>query len=135
MLLNDPVVHRHSAVLEGLGPATTYLYCVGDGSGEGWSPFYEFTTAPDGIEPFSFFYMGDAQNGLERWGSLIQKSYVSRPDAAFYVMAGDLVDRGAERDDWDVFFENAAGVFANPQITPALGNPESQGGQPPQDRG
>ena len=43
-------------------------------------------------------------------------------------MAGDLVNRGAERDDWDVYFENAAGVFENRQIIPALGNHEYQGG-------
>ena len=55
--------------------------------------------------------MGDAQNGLDRWGVLLHNAYRARPDAAFYLMAGDLVNRGAERWDWDSFFENSKGVF------------------------
>lgn len=127
-LVNDPVMHRHTARLRGLEPGTTYLYSVGDGSEEGWSELTEFTTAPDGIESFSFIYMGDAQNGLERWGSLVKKSFLDRPDAAFYIMAGDLVNRGAERDDWDSFFKNAHGIFNRRQVVPIPGNHEYQGG-------
>lgn len=121
---NDPVNMRHSATLTGLEPATTYVYSVGDGSSNGWTGFAEFTTAPDGNRPFSFIYMGDAQSGLERWGSLVHGAYRERPDAAFYIMAGDLVNRGADRDDWDIFFENAEGVFNNRPVVPTLGNHE-----------
>jgi hypothetical protein len=74
--------------------------------------------------------MGDAQNGLERWGSLIQGAFLRRPDCAFYIMAGDLVNRGTERDDWDTFFENAEGVFDRRQLVPALGNHEYQNNDP-----
>src|SRR5437870_4003891 len=56
-------------------------------SAEGWTAPAEFTTAPAGAAPFSFIYMGDAQNGLDRWGVLLQKAYRSRPDAAFYLLA------------------------------------------------
>jgi hypothetical protein len=129
-VVNDPVVNRHTAVLSGLEPGTTYVYAVGDGTDEGWSALTEFTTAPAGDEPFSFIYMGDAQNGLERWGSLVHNAFRSRPDAAFYIMAGDLVNRGGERDDWDLFFENAQGVFDRRQVVPAIGNHECQGGEP-----
>ena len=129
-IVNDPVVNRHAAVLMGLEPATTYVYSVGDGTDEGWNEYQEFTTAPEGVEPFSFVYMGDAQNGLERWGTLVQNAYKSRPDAAFYIMAGDLVNRGAERDDWDSLFENAKGVYDRRQLVPVLGNHEYQGGEP-----
>ncbi|MCA9445020.1 MAG: metallophosphoesterase, partial [Candidatus Omnitrophica bacterium] len=45
-----------------------------------------------------------------------------------YVMAGDLVNRGAERDDWDVYFENAEGVFDHRQVVPCPGNHEYHGG-------
>ncbi|GMV99473.1 MAG: hypothetical protein AMXMBFR84_06120 [Candidatus Hydrogenedentota bacterium] len=129
-VVNNPVVNRHTAVLLGLEPETTYLYAVGDGTEKGWTEYNEFTTAPEGIEPFSFVYMGDAQNGLERWGTLVHNAYNKRPDAAFYIMAGDLVNRGAERDDWDMFFENAQGVFDKRQLVPVLGNHEYQGGEP-----
>lgn len=127
-VVNDPIIHRHTAILRDLEPNTTYIYSVGDDSEDRWTEFAEFTTAPDRIEPFSFIYMGDAQNGLERWGTLIQNAYLRRPDAAFYIMAGDLVDRGAERDDWDSLFQNAQGVYNNRQLVPALGNHEYQGG-------
>ncbi|MCH2383959.1 MAG: fibronectin type III domain-containing protein, partial [Pedosphaera sp.] len=81
-LMNDPVVHRHTVALTGLEPGTAYLYSVGDGSNDSWSEMAEFTTAPGRTEPFSFVYMGDAQNGLDRWGSLVQGAFRQRPDAA-----------------------------------------------------
>lgn len=124
---NDPIVHRHTAVLEDLQPGATYEYSVGDGSEGGWTDLSSFTTAPAGTEPFKFIYMGDAQNGLDTWGNLVQKAYAEEPDAAFYVMAGDLVNRGNERDDWDSFFHNAAIVYDRRQLVPALGNHEDQG--------
>lgn len=130
LLLNDPVVHRFTVELRGLEPGTTYLYSVGDGSADGWTEFAEFTTAPAGIEPFSFIYMGDAQNGLDRWGTLVRNAFRRRPDAAFYLMAGDLVNRGAERDDWDNLFANAAGVYDRRPLVPVIGNHECQGGHP-----
>ncbi len=129
-VVNDPIVHRHTAVLRGLEPDTSYVYSVGDGSDDGWTELAEFTTAPEGIKPFSFIYMGDAQNGLDRWGTLVHNAYRTRPDAAFYMMAGDLVNRGAERDDWDSLFANAAGIYDRRPLVPALGNHECQGGDP-----
>jgi 3',5'-cyclic AMP phosphodiesterase CpdA len=130
LLLNDPVVLRHTAVLRGLSPGTTYVYSVGDGSEKGWTELAEFTTAPAGVQPFSFIYMGDAQNGLDRWGTLVHNAFRSRPDAAFYIMAGDIVNRGAERNEWDNLFHNAKGVYDRRQLVPALGNHECQGGHP-----
>lgn len=129
-VLNDPVSHRHTAVLQNLEPGTTYVYAVGNGTREGWTELAEFTTAPAGARPFSFIYMGDAQNGLDRWGSLVHTAFRERPDAAFYLMAGDLVDRGNERDDWDSFFFNAAGIYDRRPVVPVLGNHEYQGGEP-----
>ncbi len=129
-LINDPLIHRHTVTLRGLKPGTTYVYSVGDGSPGGWTEPVEFTTAPAGAVPFSFIYMGDAQNGLDRWGVLLHNAYRARPDAAFYLMAGDLVNRGAERWDWDSFFENSKGVFDRRPIVPVLGNHEYQSPDP-----
>lgn len=129
-IVNDPVNHRHYATMTGLEPHTTYLYAVGDGSEDGWTQMYEFTTAPDRVVPFSFIYLGDAQNGLDRWGSLAKQAFRHRPDAAFWIMAGDLVNRGNERWDWDDFFYNAQGIYEKRQLVPAIGNHENQGGSP-----
>jgi acid phosphatase type 7 len=130
LLINDPVVRRHAVELVDLEPGTTYVYCVGDGSRRGWTEPAEFTTAPSGAEPFSFIYMGDAQNGLDRWGTLVRNAFRERPDAAFYLMAGDLVNRGNERDDWDEFFHNASAIYRRRPLVPVLGNHECQGGRP-----
>lgn len=127
---NDPVTHRHTALLRGLLPGTTYAYTVGDGQAQPTEVTGEFTTAPDGIVPFSFIYMGDAQNGLEQWGELVRNAFRRQPGAAFYVMAGDLVNRGNERDDWDSFFHHSAGVYDRRPLIPAIGNHENQGGHP-----
>jgi hypothetical protein len=129
-VVNDPIIQWHTATLTGLEPDTTYLYSVGDGSRDGWSRMAEFTTAPAGVKSFSFAYMGDAQNGLYRWGSLVRNSFRDHPEAAFYIMAGDLVNRGAQRDDWDDLFYNARGVYDHRQLVPVIGNHECQGGQP-----
>ena len=129
-LLNDPLVHRHTSVLRGLSPGTTYVYSVGDGSETGWSDPAEFTTAPASPQAFSFIYLGDAQNGLDQWGALLHQAFRSHPEAAFYVMAGDLVTRGAERNDWDSFFHNAAGVYDHRPLVPSLGNHDCQGRGP-----
>lgn len=126
--LNDPVMHHHTAVVKGLKPGTTYIYSVGDG--RDWSEESEFTTAPGRTVPFSLIYMGDAQNGLDRWGSMLKGAFRSRPDVAFYIMAGDLVNRGADRDDWDSLFYNAKGIYDRRQLVPVLGNHECQGGHP-----
>lgn len=128
--MNDPLVHRHTALLRGLSPGTTYVYSVGNGRPDGWTELAEFTTAPSGAQPFSFIYMGDAQNGLDRWGTLVHNAYRSRPEAAFYIMAGDLVNRGAERNEWDSLFRNAAGIYDRRPVVPAIGNHECQGGRP-----
>lgn len=129
-LVNDSVISWHTATLSGLQPGTTYLYRVGDGTPTGWSDPAEFTTAPARAVPFSFIYMGDAQNGLDRWGLLVTNAFQARPDAAFYLMAGDLVNRGAERDDWDSLFHHAQGIYNRRQLVPVIGNHECQGGQP-----
>ena len=128
--INDPVVHRHTAVLRDLEPGTEYVYAVGSASEQDFTHLASFRTAPDGEAPFSFVYMGDVQNGLERWESLVQRAHRERPDAAFYVLAGDLVNRGNERHEWDRFFQSAHGVFDRKPLIPAAGNHEYQGGDP-----
>ena len=127
-IVNDPAVLQHTVQLTGLTPDTTYVYTVGDNLHR--SELAEFTTAPATARPFSFVYMGDAQNGLERWESVIQRAHRHRPDTAFYVMAGDLVNRGKHREEWDSLFGKADGVWNEHPVVPALGNHEYQDGDP-----
>jgi Purple acid Phosphatase, N-terminal domain/Calcineurin-like phosphoesterase len=123
-LLNDPTILRHRVVAEGLEPDTIYNYAVGDGSERGWSGWHSVRTAPSKLRDFGFLYLGDAQCGLERWGELLHAARRHRPDAGFLLLAGDLVDRGNERTNWDHFFLRAAGVFEAVPFMPAVGNHE-----------
>ena len=128
-LVNDAICHRHTVNLAKLAPATTYEYAITDGTS--WTEWTPFTTAPDRPQPFKFIYMGDAQNGLETWGRLIHKAHANEPETAFYIMAGDLINRGIQRDDWDLFWDSAKGVFDKRQLVPAIGNHEDQGANGP----
>ncbi len=126
--INDSVNLRFTATLSELKPDTEYWYAVGNAGN--WSDIYSFQTAPDEAKPFSFVYLGDAQNGLDVWGKLMDQSNQHFPQAAFYLMAGDLVDRGNERDDWDDFFYHGRHVFQSKTLVPVIGNHENQGGHP-----
>ncbi len=123
-LLNDPTIRRHHVADDGLEPGTEYAYALGDGSAGGWSPWRKVRTAPERPRSFRFLYLGDAQCGLEAWGKLLQNAHVRLPDAGFILLAGDLVDRGNERTNWDHFFLRAAGVFDAVPLMPCVGNHE-----------
>ncbi|QKX18458.1 metallophosphoesterase family protein [Microbulbifer sp. YPW1] len=130
-VVNDPVVRLHRVALENLSPATDYLYAVSADNGKSWSAPREFRTAASSpSEPFSFVYLGDPQNGLDRWGQLIRQADFEFPDARFYMIAGDLIDHGQEQDNWDQFFHEGSSVFDRSMVVPALGNHDSHGGHP-----
>ncbi len=48
----------------------------------------------------------------------------SRPDAAAILIAGDLVDRGNERTNWDHFFLAPRGCSNDGPLLPCVGNHE-----------
>jgi hypothetical protein len=123
-LLNDPMIRRHCAAATDLTPGTAYSYSLGDGVSEEWTPWKVVRTAPTGPRPFRFLYLGDPQCGLEEWGKLLANAHHLHPDAAFLMIAGDLVDRGNERTNWDHFFLRAAGVFEELPLLPCAGNHE-----------
>ena len=123
-LLNDPVIRRHRVAVDGLEPDTVYRYSLGDGTPEGWGPWRTVKTGPDSSRGARFLYLGDAQTGLEGWGRLLKAAYRRHPDIDFFVLAGDLVDRGNERTNWDHFFLRAAGVFDRVPLMPCVGNHE-----------
>ncbi|HRK32949.1 MAG TPA: metallophosphoesterase [Candidatus Hydrogenedentes bacterium] len=122
MLINDRTIHRFTGVIKELKPATTYSYRVGSRSKNTWSEWGTFTTAPEVISDFSFIYLGDPQLGLEYWGKLIDKANEQYTASAFYVVAGDLVNSGSWRNEWDRFFDAGKGVFNDRPIVPVLGN-------------
>ena len=123
-VLNDPVVRRHRVVVGGLDPDTLYRYALGDGTPQGWGPWKTVKTAPAAGHAVRFLYLGDAQTGLQDWGRLSKAQLRRHPRMDFVVLAGDLVDRGNERTNWDHFFLRAAPVFDRLPVMPCVGNHE-----------
>lgn len=130
-IVNDPDIRLHRVRLDGLTPATDYEYAVSADAGQTWTQRRRFRTAADaGAEPYAFVYLGDPQNGLGEWGDLIREADRRFPEARFHMIAGDLIDRGTERDNWDQFFHEGSTVFDRTPVVPALGNHDSHGGHP-----
>lgn len=96
----------HSATLTGLEAATQYAYRVGDGQGF-MSEWFHVTTASEGFAPFSFVYVGDAQNGIySHWSRLVRQAFKSEPDMAFFLHAGDLVNTAHLDAEWGQWFRS-----------------------------
>ena len=93
----------HSVTFKNLDPNTMYGYRVGDG--KIWSEWIQFRTAKKEGEPFSFLYVGDAQNYvLELWSRLIREGYKKAPDASFIIHAGDLINDAHDEHQWHEWF-------------------------------
>lgn len=130
-IVNDPAVDFHRVRLTGLEPGGRYAFGVSANGGESWSEVRHFHTAGEtGSETWQFAYLGDPQNGLDEWGDLIRQGYERFPEIRFWMIAGDLIDKGTERDNWDQFFEEGSSVFDRSAVVPAIGNHDSHGGHP-----
>lgn len=130
-IVNDDIIRLHRVRLDDLEPGTDYLYAVSADGGQNWTAPREFRTAAErGAEPYSFVYLGDPQNGIDLWGGLVREADFRFPEARFYIIAGDLIDHGTERDQWDELFHEGSAVFDRAAILPAIGNHDSHGGHP-----
>ncbi|MEO1496666.1 MAG: metallophosphoesterase family protein [Planctomycetota bacterium] len=110
---------RHSARLRELTPGTMYAYRVGDG--QHWSEWHQFRTASDANEPFTFVYFGDAQNAVRSlWSRVIREANQHAPRCAFFLHAGDLVNRPNSDGEWGEWF--GAGGWLNGMI-PSVATP------------
>jgi len=117
------VDHYHSVNLAGLEPGTLYAFRVG--GGDRWSEWFQFRTASPGPEPFSFIYLGDAQNEvLSHWSRAIRAAYADAPDARFMIHAGDLVTDGFCDRLWGEWFEAGGWIYAMMPSIPTPGNHE-----------
>jgi hypothetical protein len=123
-LVNDPVIRRHWATVGDLEPDTMYYYSVGDGQPGRWGPWRTVRTGPDRPRRLEFIFLGDAQTGLEPWGRRLSAAFRRHPGMDGILLAGDLVDRGNERTNWDHFFLRAEPIFDRVPVMPAVGNHE-----------
>lgn len=113
----------HSVNFDGLTPDKLYTYRVGDGTN--WSEWFQFKTAPEKEQAFSFIYLGDAQNDIRsKWSRVIRKAFATHGDARFVVHAGDLINRSNNDSEWGEW--HFGGGFINGMIPsiPSSGNHE-----------
>lgn len=114
---------HHTAKFSGLQPSTAYMYRVGNG--EQWSEWLHFTTAADQFKPFSFIYMGDAQNDhKELWSRAMRAAYTHAPKAAFSLHAGDLINRTNTDHEWGEWFYAGGWIYGMMPVIATPGNHE-----------
>jgi len=116
--------HYHSHTFENLTPDTLYAWRVQGGRGN-WSEWFQTRTAPeDG--PLSFVYFGDAQNGVRpTWSRVIRAAFQVEPNAAFFLHAGDLVQKGESDYNWAEWFAAGGFIHAMIPVIPVPGNHEN----------
>jgi hypothetical protein len=91
--------HYHSVTFDGLMADTLYAYRVGDG--RNWSEWFHAETASAEPAPFSFVYVGDAQNNVRsHWSRLIRQAYTDAPSVDLMIHAGDLVNHAHRNVEW-----------------------------------
>jgi hypothetical protein len=102
-------VAYHTAQFTELEPAIKYAYRVGNG--DAWSEWNHFTTANDKPSPFSFIYVGDAQNDVKSlWSRVIREAFRRAPDVRFTLHAGDLINNANTDWQWGEWFEAAGWI-------------------------
>lgn len=121
---NDQKINWHSARLSQLLPDTSYEYAIGYPGG--WLETRAFVTAPKVAQPFSFLYISDSQ------GASTESALRPPADAAFVLHAGDLVNEGCNRADWDAFFHSLRTLLHRLPLLPAPGNHDDCPGADPQ---
>lgn len=122
----ETIAHYHSATFTNLTPDTVYAYRVGDG--QHWSEWIHFRTASEETAPFSFLYVGDAQNNvLDLWSRLIRAGYSKVPDARFIIHAGDLINDGHSEIEWHEWFTAGGWIHRSVPSIPLPGNHEYEG--------
>ena len=117
----------HSVNFEGLDPDTMYVYRVGDGNEEGglWSEWNQFKTPKAETAPLTFLYVGDAQNEVYSfWSRLVRESYLTAPDASFYIHAGDLINTANRDAEWGEWLKASGWIHRKLTAVPVPGNHE-----------
>lgn len=124
---SDEISHKAEAT--GLQPKTSYYYRVGDESLNIWSEVGVFTTAPEN-GAFTFVDLSDTQAQNEEEAALsaatISKAMQTVPEAEFFMLNGDIVERGSNEQEWDWLLGFSQNSLLNTTIAPATGNHEKE---------
>lgn len=118
--------YYHSVDMTELEPGTKYRYRVGSDS-SGWSAWAQFKTADDSqsSKSLEFVYLGDIQNDIYSWGTrAVWAAHSKMPYADFILFAGDCVDKGNDKEQWEEWFDALGRVAETTSVVPVVGNHE-----------
>lgn len=124
LLMNDRYIHRFTAQLTGLTPGTTYEYLVGPE--QDWNKAYSFTTAA-ADKAFSFLWFTDTHNS-PYFREILDLGFANHPEISFMAIAGDLVNDGLHRNQWDELFHYAGEVIPSRPLMAVPGNHDNRAG-------
>ena len=111
---------HHCTRLEKLNPSNIYTYWVeADGIK---SKVYNFHTAKQKGEDSRLVVYGDSRSNEIVHRSVVQGIIAAKPD--FVINTGDIVNKGEELPDWDMFFRVAGELMHTTPYYVALGNHE-----------
>jgi peptidoglycan/xylan/chitin deacetylase (PgdA/CDA1 family) len=113
----------YSAVLTGLEPGTRYRYrVVNDGGSAG---DYHFTTAREGVAPWTFLTLGDTQvQNADRPAAIVRAAVKRFPSANLVLHAGDVVNHPWEHQEWVDLMAALAPVRTSRNVAVSIGNHE-----------
>ena len=121
------MVRTHSVSVKGLKPGVTYVYRFMDTAGRA-SEAFEMVW-PDTSKQYSFLFLTDPQAAnaasYSVYGNALERAYAVAKNPAFVILGGDMVDRGNNRSQWDLFFDYSVGVFSRIPMMAAPGNHET----------
>ena len=124
LLMNDRYIHRFTAQLTGLTPGTTYEYLVGPE--QDWNKAFSFTTAA-ADESFSFLWFTDTHNS-PYFREILDLGFANHLQISFMAIAGDLVNDGLHRNQWDELFHYAGEVIPSKPLMAVPGNHDNRAG-------
>ncbi len=110
---------RHVAVeLNGLSPATQYIYRVNGASDDG-----RLVTAPSDNASFSFMVVGDTQTDNTVSARVAERMMVTDQSASFFLHMGDLVGSGSDAQAWqEEWWKPLSALLLSLPVYPVMGN-------------
>ena len=113
----------HTALLTGLAPGTSYEYRLRTGdTATAWLPLQ---TAERNTCKALIFPDSQCSDDYRTWRAAAENTAARHPDAAFFIMMGDLVDNGESSYQWRQWFAGAAGLIRRLPCAPLMGNHET----------
>jgi len=108
--------------INNLKAGQTYRYRVACGSR--WSEWCNFKIGSTKDSTYSFIYLGDIQDSINGTsGKLFTKACESRPNAAFMLFIGDMIERPHDAY-WGEFFREGGTIFRTIPVIASPGNHE-----------